>query len=266
MRRGGFVWALAIVAALETGWLLYPVVRRVVLAIEETPAARGHRLAVELGCFACHGPDGGGGTKNPGSQEGEVPAFTEQTQMMYVKTTDDLRDYVLDGAPKRRREDPDYVARMEAAALRMPAYRGYVSARQVEDLVAYLRSTSGQILPEGEAAATRGAELAGEYHCFRCHGPLAAGAAPNPGSFKGYIPGFWGDDYDELVRSDEELHQWIADGSIPRITEHPIGGWFFRRQAVKMPAYGRFLKPEDIDAIEAYVKWIRVGAWRSKLR
>ena len=82
MRRGRFVWALVVVAALETGWLLYPVVRRFVLAIEETPAARGHRLAGELGCFACHGPDGDGGTKNPGSQEGEVPAFTEQTQMM----------------------------------------------------------------------------------------------------------------------------------------------------------------------------------------
>src|SRR5436190_11839442 len=133
MRRGGFVWALAIIAALETGWLLYPVVRRVVLAIEETPAARGRRLAAELGCFTCHGPDGGGGTKNPGSQEGEVPAFTEQTQMMYVKTTDDLREYILDGAPKRRRDDPDYVARMEAAAFRMPAYRALVSTRQVDD-------------------------------------------------------------------------------------------------------------------------------------
>ncbi len=266
MRRGGFVWALAIVAALETGWLLYPVVRRVVLAIEETPAARGRRLAAELGCFTCHGPDGAGGTKNPGSQEGEVPAFTEQTQMMYVKTTDDLREYILDGAPKRRREDPDYVKRMEGAAFRMPAYRALVSARQVEDLVAYLRATSGQILPEGEAAATRGAELAGEYHCFRCHGELGAGGIANPGSFKGYIPGLWGDDYDELVRTDEELHEWIDDGSIKRITEHPIGGWFFRRQAVKMPAYGRFLPPEDIAALKAYVKWVRAGAWRGKLR
>src|SRR5215470_17667388 len=152
MRRGGFVWALALVAALETGWLLYPLVRRFVLAIETTPATRGHRLAAELGCFACHGPEGGGGTKNPGSQEGEVPAFTEQTQMMYVKTTDDLREYILDGAPKRRREDEDYRTRIAAAALHMPAYRNLVSARQVEDLVAYLRATSGQLLPGSDDA------------------------------------------------------------------------------------------------------------------
>lgn len=266
MRRGGFVRALAVIAALETGWLLYPLVRRVVLSIEETPAARGHRLAVDLGCFTCHGPDGGGGTKNPGTQEGEVPAFTEQTQMMYVKTTDDLREYILDGAPKRRREDPDYVQRMEGAALRMPAYRPLVSSRQVEDLVAYLRAASGQLLPEGDAGATRGAELAGEYHCARCHGEMGSGGVSNPGSFKGYIPGFWGDDYSDLVRSDDELHEWIDDGAIPRITEHPIGGWFFRRQAVKMPAYGKFLSPEDVAALEAYVKWIRAGAWRPRLQ
>src|SRR5262245_14650963 len=142
MRRVGFVWVLAILAALETGWLLFPVVRRIVLSVEETPATRGHRLAAELGCFACHGPEGGGGTKNPGSQEGEVPAFTEQTQMMYVKTTDDLREYVLDGAPKRRRDDPDYVTKMEKAGLSMPAYRGFLSDAELEDLVAYLRATS----------------------------------------------------------------------------------------------------------------------------
>jgi mono/diheme cytochrome c family protein len=266
MRRRAIVLTLAVVAALETGWLLYPVIRRTVLAIEETPAARGHRLAIELGCFACHGPDGSGGTKNPGSQEGEVPAFTEQTQMMYVKTTDDLREYILDGAPARRRADPDYRARMEAAALRMPAYRAFVSAGEVEDLVAYLRAASGQILPVGEAAqVARGGELTLEYHCFRCHGPFGAGGVPNPGSFKGYVPGFWGDDYADLVRDDEELTRWIADGEIPRITEHPIGGWFFRRQAVKMPAYGKFLSPADVEAIAAYVKWLHAGSWWPKL-
>ena len=258
---------LAVVAALETGWLLYPAVRRVVLAIEETPAARGHRLAHELGCFACHGPEGGGGTKNPGSQEGEVPAFTEQTQMMYVKTTDDLRAYVLDGAPKRRLDDQDYRERMAGAALHMPAYRGFVSARQVEDLVAYLRATSGQILPEeGPEIVARGGELFAEYHCDRCHGPFGAGGIPNPGSFKGYIPGFWGEDYDELVRNDDELRAWLADGEIDRITKHPIGGWFFRRQAAKMPAYGKFVSADDLAAIAAYVKWLRAGAWQPKMK
>jgi mono/diheme cytochrome c family protein len=266
MRRGRLVWIVGVVAALEAGWLLAPAIRRLVLSVEDTPAARGHRLAANLGCFACHGPGGGGGMKNPGSKEGEVPAFTEQTQMMYVKGAEELRQYILDGGPKRQLDDADYRAQIAAAALRMPAYRGAVSAGDVEDLVAYLRAVSGQVLPENGADATRGGELAATFGCFGCHGPLGAGGVPNPRSFKGYVPGFWDGDYDELVRSDEELHRWIAEGAIPRISEHPIGGWFFRRQAIKMPAYGKFVAPEDVSALEAYVKWLRAGAWRSQLQ
>src|SRR5262245_51540582 len=140
--RRWLVRAFVGLALVETAWLLYPLLRARLLAIEKGPAARGLRLAGDLGCFACHGPGGDGTTKNPGSEEGTVPAFSEQTQMMYVKTTDDLREYILDGAPKRKRENPDYQAKMEAAALRMPAYRGFVSTAELDDLVAYLRAAS----------------------------------------------------------------------------------------------------------------------------
>src|SRR5207249_7604183 len=143
----------------ETAWLLYPTARARLLAVEDTSATRGVRLAATLGCFVCHGPAGSGGTRNPGSEEGSVPAFVERTQMMYVKTTDDLREYILDGAPRAKRDDPDYPAKMEAAALRMPAYRAGVSAGQLEDLVAYLRATSGMILPV-ETKAARGSARA----------------------------------------------------------------------------------------------------------
>src|SRR5205814_240036 len=127
-----------------------------------------------LGCFACHGPGGSGGTHNPGSEEGEVPAFGEQTQMMYVKSADELREYILDAAPRRKRADPDYQKKVEASALRMPAYRAFLTASEVEDLVAYLRATSGLIVPDA-ALAARGRELATELSCFSCHGPLGAG-------------------------------------------------------------------------------------------
>ena len=264
MRR--LVTRLLVVFGLaQAGWLLYPSVRARLVGIEDTPAARGQRLATTLGCFACHGPGGGGGTPNPGSEEKEVPAFTERTQMMYVKSLDDLREYILDGAPKRRRDDPDYRAKMEAAALRMPAYRSFVSARDVEDLVTYLRAASDQVLPD-EPAAVRGGELATELGCFACHGPLGAGGVANPGSFKGYVPGFWGEDFDELVRDEDELRAWIAEGEIERIVNHPVGGRFFRRQAIKMPAYERFVSEADIGALMTYVRWIRTGAWRPLAR
>ena len=256
---------LVALAAIETAWLVYPVVRPRILSLEETPATRGQRVAAGLGCFSCHGPGGGGGTPNPGSEEGSVPAFTERTQMMYVKTADDIREYVLDGAPRRKREDPDYRQKMESAALHMPAYRGFVSGAQLEDLVEYLRATSGQILPD-EGAAARGADVATGQGCFACHGPLGAGGVPNPGSLKGYIPSFWAADFDDLVRDDVELREWIAQGQIARIAEHPIGSRFLKNQAIKMPAYERFLPAADVDALVAYVRWIRAGAWRPLAR
>ena len=260
-----FTRALITLALVESAWLAYPLVRARVLELEDTPAERGWRVAASLGCFSCHGPDGNGGTRNPGSEEGTVPAFTGRTQMMFVKTADDLREYVLDGAPRRKREDPDYRARMEGAAHRMPAFRGYLSAAELEDLVAFLRAASGQVLPE-EPLAARGADLATELGCFACHGPLGAGGVPNPGSLKGYVPGYWGADFDDLVRSDEELWHWIAEGEIRRITQHPISGFFFRRQAIKMAAFGRFLAADDVHALAAYVRWIRAGSWRPLAR
>ena len=264
--RGGVLVRILLGLTLaETAWLLYPTLRARLFAFEDTTATRGQRLAATLGCFTCHGPAGSGGTHNPGSEEGSVPAFVERTQMMYVKTTDDLRGYILDGAPQAKRDDPDYRAKMEAAALRMPAYRAVVTTEQLEDLVAYLRATSGMVLPE-EAKAARGAELAGNLGCFSCHGPMGSGGAPNPRSFKGYIPGFWGADFDDLVRDDDELQSWIEKGEISRVADHPIGGWFFRRQVIKMPAYERFLAPEDTEALMAYVRWVRAGAWRPLTR
>jgi mono/diheme cytochrome c family protein len=274
------VRGLVVFAVVELVRLAYPAVRGTVLSIEDTPAARGERLAVQLGCFGCHGPAGQGGIKNPklvgvgegartltvlGGEDDEVPAFTQQTQMMYVKTTDDIREYILDGAPRRKRDDPDYRAEIASAVLHMPAYRSLVTAAQVEDLVAYLRATSGQILPEDKKAA-RGGELALELSCFSCHGALGAGGMSNPGSFKGYVPAFWGEDFDELVRDDDELRRWIAEGKISRIAENPVGKVFFERQALKMPAYGKLLPPADVDALVAYVRWIRTGPWRPQLR
>ena len=95
---------------------------------------------------------------------------------------------------------------------------------------------------------------------------MGAGGQQNPGSFKGYIPGFWGADFEELVQSDEELEEWIEDGKIDRIAEHPIGKHFFEGQSVKMPAYEDYVQPADIKALAAYVRWLHSDGWRTQLR
>ena len=99
--------------------------------------------------------------------------------------------------------------------------------------------------------------------CFDCHGDMGIGGMPNPGSLKGYIPGFGGADFDELVRSDDELRGWIADGGIPRLRDDRLASYFIERQRIQMPAFKDHLEPDDVDALVAYVRWIAGGTWKS---
>jgi mono/diheme cytochrome c family protein len=93
---------------IETSYLAYPLARDLVLQREESEVARGRRLAGDLGCFNCHGPGGRGGVPNPGSKWDGVPSFHEGTPMMFVGSDDDLRAYILDGAPEAKRQRESY--------------------------------------------------------------------------------------------------------------------------------------------------------------
>lgn len=255
------VWLVAFMVTFAV--LIYPQVRNLVLGVEVTPAERGYQVALRAGCFNCHGPNGLGGIKNPGSDDGEVPGFSGGTPMMWAKSEQELREYVLDGAPTRKRADPRHKAKTEAQLLAMPAYRDYISTGQMDDLMIYLRAVSGLITPPDEQTA-RGQELAYRYGCFNCHGPMGAGTSKNIGSLKGYIPGWWGNDFRDLVRSDEELRGWIRDGEIERLRGHPIARYFTRSQRVFMPAYHNFVSEEELQALMRYVRWVNTGDWQNK--
>jgi len=256
------VSALLAVLLAESAWLAYPVVRDVIVPPRENAAQRGRKLAGQLGCFNCHGPGGTGGVPNPGSKTKEVPSFHEGTIMMYAHSDQELRGYILDGAPAAKLARPEYRAEMEAQALRMPAFKAVVSAAQVDDLVSYLRAVSGLLGPSGDPAE-RGAEIAFNSGCFHCHGDMGIGGMPNPGSLKGYIPGFGGEDFDELVRNDDELRGWIVDGGIPRLRNDQLASYFIERQRIQMPAFKEHLKDTDVDALIAYVRWLSKGGWQT---
>lgn len=251
-----FVLALAL-----AGGLLFPFARGLVLQIEETPAVRGMHIAQQAGCFSCHGPGGSGGIKNPGSPDGEVPGFTEGTPMMWVNSDGEVREYILDGLPKRKAEDPKYLEKTKDQLLFMPAYRGFLSDREVDDVLAFIKATSGLIVPKDDPEAA-GYDVAFELGCFDCHGPMGTGGIGNPGSFKGYIPGWWGDDFRELVRSDGELREWIEVGRLQRLEENPIASHFTRNQRIQMPAYKDRLDEKKLKELMAYVRWINEGKWK----
>jgi mono/diheme cytochrome c family protein len=79
----------------------------------------------------------------------------------------------------------------------------------------------------------------------------------NPGSFKRYIPPWDSADFDELVKNDQELRQWILTGGIDRFRKNPAARFFLERQVIKMPAYAGELDDGELDAVIAYIEWVR---------
>ncbi len=220
------------------------------------PVERGFRVAQSHGCFTCHGPGGLEGYEDDG-RVGSVPPFTADEVRAHAKTVDEIREWIMDGLPRRLRDEPPEPG--EPPVLTMPAWREVLSPREIDDVVAYVVAVSDfGTAPEGAALAGRDAALA--LGCFQCHGPQGRGNPSNPGSLKGYIPSWDGADYPELVRDDAELREWVRDGSPKRLREHRIASHFLEKQAVKMPAYKDRVKDEELAAIAAYIKWVRKGS------
>ena len=262
--RGRLVLVLLAIVVAQQAWLLAPRVKDWALPPERDAAAAGREVAERLACFSCHGAEGSGGIPNPGGGDGVVPALAGGEMMMWVESEEELREWILYGHPLGAdvEERGGYAAGQGTGRLIvMPAFESSLRAGDLDDLVAYLKSISGLQFPD-ERLVAEGLELAHELGCFRCHGPMGTGGVANPGSLKGYVPGFFGADYDELVESEEELRAWIENGITERFRGSVVARTVIDGQAVKMPAYGDTLDSGDVDALVAVVGWLRDGAWR----
>jgi mono/diheme cytochrome c family protein len=220
-------------------------------------AEKGRRLAAREGCFGCHGPEGTRGAGNPGRPYPQVPDF-EGDQMMYSKTTEDVRAWIRDGKTAAKAGSETWKKERAAGALVMPAFKNRLSPRQIDDLVAFVVAVGGRNVPE-DSLAQHGRERARKLGCVGCHGPEGRFARPNPGSFKGYIPSWDGKDFPDLVRNRAEFEEWTRKGISTRFDRNVFAKFFLRRATVKMPAFDRFLEPGDVDALWAYIGWVRSG-------
>jgi mono/diheme cytochrome c family protein len=220
-----------------------------------TAAERGRRVAEENGCYGCHGPEGLRGTANPGREEGAVPNF-EGTLMMYAESEQDVREWIRDGAPRARREDPEWRAERRKGLLRMPSYGDRLSKREIEDLVAFVM-TVGALRGPDDSLALHGRDRAEALGCFGCHGYGGRLARHNPGSLKGYVPPWDGADFTELVAGEQEFREWVEEGVGSRFRTNPVAQFFLKRAPLKMPAYRDHLEPGDVEALWAYVQWLR---------
>ena len=205
---------------------------------------RGADLARAQGCLGCHGG------------RGESPSLPRLFTDLEDVERETLREWILDGMPRRVREDPELRETLDAAAIRMPAWRDRLSHAQVDDLIAYLRALASADVPE-EPLARTGHATAERLGCFRCHGPGGRGADRNPGSLKGYIPPWDGRDFPELVLDEAELREWILSGRPQRLQANPLARFFLDRQAIRMPAFRGRITEEELRALAAYIGWLR---------
>ena len=245
---------LIVAATAGLGLVALPAVRVWWSVHSSNPVRRGLALAEDLGCFSCHGLQGTGGPGDPGLGGTEVPAWSGGVWMMYVESSAEAREFILDGVSQRRAASQSARDEREKATLRMPAYRDLVDDEEVEALTAAFMALSAMILPASDSAAGRGRRLARDRGCGSCHGPAGSGGRPNPRSFTGFIPGWYGTDFEDLVRDRAEFDEWIRTGSLERLARWPAS-WFLGRQTISMPAYPE-LSPAELDDLWAYVSWL----------
>lgn len=219
-----------------------------------TAVERGRRLAEANGCFGCHGPEGTRGTANAGRDDGTVPSYG--SLMMYASNPEEVRQWIATGTTLKRMKSETWREERERGALKMPAYGGRLSKSEIDDLVAFVRAAASDPAPE-DSLALAGRDRAGELGCVGCHGEGGRFARRNPGSLKGYVPPWDGDDFAELVRDQAEFREWVERGVSRRFESNRLARFFLDRAPLRMPAYQGKVEPGDVDALWAYVTWLR---------
>ena len=228
------------------------------------PAAeRGRRLAEKMGCFGCHGPGGIRGAMNPGRTDGSVPNF-EGDVMMFAGDPEEIHEWIHNGVTAKRQKSETWRSQRERGVLKMPAFKGRMTEARMHDLVAYVMAMAGMPAPE-DSLASRGLERADSLGCLGCHGAGGRLARNNPGSLKGYVPSWDGKDFSDLVRDSSEFRDWVEDGVSDRFESNPLAQFFLSRAVLKMPAYKTHLQQGDVEALWAYVRWLRSGPEQTRI-
>lgn len=234
---------------------------------EVSPVAHGEELVVASGCYACHGAgEMDTRTNFRASSSGKyraksVPTFWENG----IEEAAILKEWIRDGSTERERE------RHKRYLMQMPAYGAeHLDELQIDAMAAWVLAEglglsngigNGELpMPEltlEEVVALSedrlfklGDRLSRQQACYQCHGELGQGGVMNLASFKGYIPGFFGDGFLKLTDggSREEIMHWIDHGrgiAIESGVTGVLSKKYFEGQAIPMPAYESLLSVSE---------------------
>ena len=135
----------------------------------------------------------------------------------------------------------------------MPVWGQVISARQVGDLVSYIRAglpavagATPPAVPTGQGDVVAGAAAYQRYGCVNCHGPNGLGGVPNPAP-----PG---QDHPPAVRGGLP-HEFNTDAKILQVIES--GSVIGRAPIVSMPHWGGIIPPQQLRQLVTYIKTLR---------
>ncbi|HWA26192.1 MAG TPA: cytochrome c [Lacunisphaera sp.] len=222
---------------------------------EYSPVARGAKLAESAGCFACHGR--GDGEKRFNLRQAVPEKWTPKTNPTLwdsdITSVDKLVEWIANGVTAEE------VERHKKLFIRMPAYKDRLKPDDIEAIAAWIlaeglrynQPTGADVKLVSVSAGPKlkpddlllaGDRLSRRFGCYQCHGELGQGGVANPNSFKGYIPGFFGQDFLKLTANGNraEIVHWldhgrglaIASGVTGRLAQSYVEG-----QAIQMPGY-----------------------------
>lgn len=224
------------------------------------------------GCYACHGVSEEDGRVNfrrlssGAFRSKAMPTFWDEG----VDDLEALKTWIRDGAPGNEREQQDRLL------MRMPAYGQFYSEEDIDAMAAWIvgreiglsggAGNAEREVPEdlmldglaGDALLALGDRISRQQGCYQCHGELGQGGVENPLSFKGSIPGFFGDAFRELTDGGkpEEILHWIDHGrglAVEKGLRGTFAKRFFDQQAIGMPGYGGLIRESEKAVLVAYL-------------
>ncbi len=246
--RIGKRYLLLLIAA--TGIIAIAAGVRSIFGAEVSTYSQGASVYADFGCGACH----------ESLVLGPIQRRRKPAPHLFEDWIDasDLSEEIRFGSY----ESDDYAVAQRSIPrkIKMPAYNDLISDSNLRALLVFLQVN--QLMNMRSASA--GQNLARKYGCFDCHGPLGLGGVVNPRSLRGYIPGWFGANFDELTNGGnrEIVAEWISDGTSSSITGKSLGRGMVARhfgesQAIKMPAFNRRIPREDLNLLVDYVLSLR---------